>query len=596
MPNREGEILRQNSRGRVLFVVVPGRYFVSHRMALAEAAIAEGWEVHVAAPAGSEVDEIQHPQISVHRVDLVRTVGSPSQEIGSVGALFRLCQRIRPSLIHALGPKACVVGGLVGRALGIPTVMARGGIGSPETMPGVQNAVARRVIRWGIAAGLSKHAVLIAQNEDELRNCLLFRSHRDRTEIVAGAGVDCAAFAPTEERTGPLKVVFVGRLLRSKGLADFVAAARLVRRRLSDTQFLIAGDLDVGNTASVTADEISRWQAEGDVQWLGPVADVPELLSSCHVVCLPSHSEGLPRALAEALAAGRCVVTTDAPGCRDVVEHGVNGLLVQPRAPEELSGALITLLQSPKLRAKYAASGRQRALKCFDQRVIASQYLDVYARLTTAPAIRLNNRLFRYFAKYYADRNSVIRILLLRHGEARRRQLLRNLLGNLDRNSILDVGCGDGSLLSSVISGRPRLIQIEDINKAEAAKAAARLDGRADEVIPHVTDSFSETTSFDAVISIGVLDYQIRPEASLHVLLRRTNETLIVTVPRYHTRNFIRFIWFRIIGVPFCLFSKTGAHRLATLAAGRFDLVQGPFEWFIRMDSSKTRAGYADDR
>lgn len=543
--------------------------------------MAEGWEVHVAAPIGLDQDAIDHPGITVHRVDLVRTIGHPVREIASLAALFRLCRRLRPTLIHTLGPKACVLGGLTGRVLGIPTVLARGGIGAPETMSGLINRIARHVIRWGIALSLSDKAVLIAQNDDERRNCLILKRHRDRSQIVAGAGVDCDLFSPTPEPEGPIKVLFLGRLLRSKGIVEYVCAARLLRLELPDARFLIAGGLDEGSAAAVTQDELVRWQTEGTVQWLGHRTDVATLLSECHIVCVPSHAEGLPKALTEAAAAGRCIVTTDAPGCRDVVEHGVNGLLVKPGSVNEIADALGKLIRSRELRAAYGLAGRTRALRLFDQRVTVPQILSIYSSLTQEKTRMLSIRRERYFSRFYPDRASRLGSLIFRHADKERIRILRSVVGDLDKSTVLDAGCGDGVVLSSLVAGRPRLIQLEDICAWSTDMASQVLSGRADEVRPICGDSLDGATKFETVLAIGLLDYALSPIDAFRRLRQRSLRKVVATVPRHHVRNWIRWVWFKGLGIPFSILSLRQAQLLASAPGHHHQVLRGPFEWVI---------------
>lgn len=562
-------------------MVVPGRYFVSHRLPLARAAMEEGWEVHVATPVGLDQDAIRHPGITVHHINLVRTIGHPGRELASLATLFKLCRQIRPTIIHALGPKACVLGGLTGRVLDIPSVMARGGIGAPETMPGLRNRLARHIIRGGIALSLSDKAVLIAQNDDERRNCLIFKRHRDRSQIVAGAGVDCDLFSPTPEPEGPIKVLFLGRLLRSKGVVEYIHAARLLKSEFPDAQFLIAGGLDEGSASAVTQDDLVRWQAEGAVKWLGHRADVAAVLSECHIVCVPSYAEGLPKSLAEAAAAGRCIVTTDAPGCRDVVEHGVNGLLVRPRSVNEIATALGALIRSADLRAAYGLAGRKRALRLFDQRVTVPQVLSMYRSLTREKARMLSKRRERYFSRFYPDRASGLGSLIFRHADKERLQILRCVVGDMDKATVLDAGCGDGVLLSSLVAGRPRLIQLEDICTRSTALASQALSGRADEVRPVCGDSLDGGGKFETVLAIGVLDYVVDSIDAFRRLRERSLRKLVVTVPRHHVRNWIRWVWFKGLGIPFSILSLRHAHLMASAPGHHYQVVKGPFEWVI---------------
>jgi glycosyltransferase involved in cell wall biosynthesis len=168
------------------------------------------------------------------------------------------------------------------------------------------------------------------------------------------------------------------RLLWDKGVGEFVAAARLLHERRIDAKFVLAGEPDTANPASVAPAQISEWKAERAVELRGQVDDIPSLLASAHVVCLPSYREGLPKSLIEAAAAGRPIVTTDVPGCRAVVHDGDNGLLVPPRDPVALAAALQRLICEPATRASMGSHGRQRAEREFGIDTVVNQTLELY--------------------------------------------------------------------------------------------------------------------------------------------------------------------------------------------------------------------------
>jgi glycosyltransferase involved in cell wall biosynthesis len=173
-------------------------------------------------------------------------------------------------------------------------------------------------------------------------------------------------------------VVFAARLLRDKGTSEFVAAARLLRQRGVEARFVLAGERDPLNPSTVSARDVDGWVREGVVESLGWVSDMPALLAGCHIVCLPSHREGLPKSLIEAAAAGRPIVTTDVPGCRDVVRHEDNGLVVPARDARALADAMQRLIEDAALRAQMGARGRVRAEQEFGLDAVIHQTLALY--------------------------------------------------------------------------------------------------------------------------------------------------------------------------------------------------------------------------
>ena len=170
-----------------------------------------------------------------------------------------------------------------------------------------------------------------------------------------------------------------GRLIWEKGVGLFVEAARFLKGRGVAARFVIAGGVDLDSSSAVPESQLRAWEAEGVVEWLGPRRDMPNILASCHVFCLPTwYREGLPKVLLEAMACERAVVTTDAVGCREAVTHMDNGLLVPPKDPNALANALELLLNDPELRRRLANRGRERAINEFATEKVCEQTLAVF--------------------------------------------------------------------------------------------------------------------------------------------------------------------------------------------------------------------------
>ncbi len=175
------------------------------------------------------------------------------------------------------------------------------------------------------------------------------------------------------------------RLLRDKGVGEFVEAARLGAAQGAGLRWILAGSPDPGNPASVDPTALSAWQAAGWIDWVGESQDVAGLYAQAHIVVLPSYREGLPKSLIEAAACGRPVVTTDVPGCRDAIEPGVSGLLVPPRDARALADAVLRLARDAALRERMGAAGRQLAERDFGLQSIVQAHLDLYAELIGRP-------------------------------------------------------------------------------------------------------------------------------------------------------------------------------------------------------------------
>jgi glycosyltransferase involved in cell wall biosynthesis len=239
-------------------------------------------------------------------------------------------------------------------------------------------------VRWALARALRTGVVLV-QNPDDAVFVAQLGVPESRIRRVAGSGVDLRQFQPYPAPPGenladaPPVVLLPARLLWDKGVGEFVEAAALLRRKGIVARFLLAGEPDPLNPASIPDDQISRWTREGVVECLGWVADMPKLLAMCQIVCLPSYREGLPKSLIEAAAAGKAIVTTDVPGCREVVRNGDNGFLVPPRDAGALAHALARLIENPALREQMGGRSRTLAEQNFGLDMVIRQTLALYA-------------------------------------------------------------------------------------------------------------------------------------------------------------------------------------------------------------------------
>jgi glycosyltransferase involved in cell wall biosynthesis len=202
----------------------------------------------------------------------------------------------------------------------------------------------------------------------------------DQARLIPGSGIDLDRFRPVlaSARSGrPFRFLFVGRLLRDKGLVEYAEAARLLRPRWPNVEFAILGFADTDNRTAVPISEVERWQAEGIVTYFGETDDVRPFLAECECVVLPSYREGLPRSLLEAAAMARPMIATDVPGCHDIVRDGDNGLLCEVRSPPALARAMETMLElDPADRKAMGLRARDRVEKEFDEALVVGAYLE----------------------------------------------------------------------------------------------------------------------------------------------------------------------------------------------------------------------------
>lgn len=303
-------------------------------------------------------------------VPLRRTGMNPIRDAVTVVALARALRAYRPDAVFVYAVKPVIYGSMAARLAGVRLRVAMiTGTGSAFSGGGSRK---RRLVSWLVKrlywAGLAGVHVVFFQNPDDER---LFRSlglvgrRKQRIERVGGSGVDLTRFAPVPLPDGPMTFLLIGRVIRDKGVAEYVEAARQVRKAHPEARFQLLGPLDVNPTA-ISKDELDGWVASGDIEYLGRTPDVRPNLALAHVCVLPSYGEGMPRSVLEAMAMARPVIVTDVPGCRETVVPGRNGLIVPVRDPAALADAMTRLIEEPGRLAEMGRESRRLAEERFD--------------------------------------------------------------------------------------------------------------------------------------------------------------------------------------------------------------------------------------
>lgn len=366
---------------KLLFFVTEDWYFCSHRLPIAKAAMKAGFEVVVFANIGSHGDIIRSEGIRVVPLALQRRSMNPLRELKTLLRIVQVYRAERPDIVHHLAMKPVLYGSVAAFFAGTPRVVnALAGMGYVF----ISSRVKAHLLRAGIELLFrlflnTKRSCLILQNPDDAEMLVKHGAvKQERIRLIRGSGVDVTMFVPTEEPASPLTVILPARMLYDKGVAEFVEAAKVLRGRGCKARFVLAGDLDPENPAAISQDQMQLWQQEGYVEWWGHRSDMSAVLAQSHIVCLPSYREGLPKALLEAAASGRPIVATDVPGCREIVQEGVNGFLVPVRDCHALAGAVQKLLADGNLRKAMGAKGRDMVVNEFSQERVVAETMAVY--------------------------------------------------------------------------------------------------------------------------------------------------------------------------------------------------------------------------
>jgi glycosyltransferase involved in cell wall biosynthesis len=308
---------------------------------------------------------------------------NPWADLKLFWSLYRLYHSERPTVVHHFTIKPVIYGSIAARLAGVPRIV--------NTVTGLGQVFVQDntlwlwyLVKWLYSIALACAHFTFFQNRDDLDYFIGYGLiKRRKAGLLPGSGVDCSFFTPASvsvrSHDEPVTFLMVARLLRVKGVEEFVEAARQVKERFPTTQFQLLGPRDERNPTVISISDLARWQSEGVVQWLGETFDVRPVLAQADVITLPSYyREGTPRALLEAAAMAKPIITTENVGCREVVEDGVNGLLVPVKDAKSLAEAMIRLIEDPALRERMGKAGRAKVEREFEERSVIKTVMESY--------------------------------------------------------------------------------------------------------------------------------------------------------------------------------------------------------------------------
>lgn len=372
------------NKPHLLFLVTEDWYFCSHRLPLAVAAKNAGFEVSVATRVTDHGKLIEEAGLRLIPLRLSRRSKHPLKEARLIADLVRIYRRERPDIVHQVAMKPVIYGSLAAHLTGVRGVVnALAGLGFLFTSDKPSARLLRPMVETAFRWLLNRpNCRTILQNPDDMH--LLTHDkvlEAERIRLIRGSGVDLAKFTTSPEPEGPPLVVLPARMLWDKGVGEFVETARQLHGEGTQARFVLVGHSDTENPSAIPEAQLQDWQRSGLIEWWGHRGDMHQVFRKCHIVCLPSYREGLPKALLEAAASGRPIVTTDVPGCREVVRHDDNGLRVPRGDSSALASALRRLIGDAVLRRTLGARGRARAEAEFSLNSVIDQTLTLYREM-----------------------------------------------------------------------------------------------------------------------------------------------------------------------------------------------------------------------
>jgi len=369
---------------KLLFLTTEDSTFWSHRLMLARTAKAEGADVVIMTGLREHRSRLEEEGFRVISWDISRKSLNPFRELRSFFQVLKSYRTERPDLVHHIALKPIVYGSLAARLCGrVPTVNTVTGLGPVFTNTNLRIRVLRSILTKALRVCFrAANNRVIVQNEYDKKFLLEEGiSAAEKTVVIPGFGVNTERFQPCPEPEGEFLVMLPARMLWEKGVLEFVEAARELRGRGSTARMVLVGAPDPDNPGCIPERQLREWTETASIEWWGKQTDMPKVLCRSHVVCLPSYREGLPNVLLEAGACGRAIVTTDAPGCSEVVKHGENGLLVPIRSSRALADAIQELLSDSVRRRQMGLEGRKRVATRFSEARLTRETLHVYTGL-----------------------------------------------------------------------------------------------------------------------------------------------------------------------------------------------------------------------
>jgi glycosyltransferase involved in cell wall biosynthesis len=356
---------------------------------LARAARDAGFEVIVAARVNNHREVIEREGFRLIPIRLARGSTNIASEFLTILELMNIYRRERPDIVHQVALKPVLYGTWAAKIVGVPIVVnLLAGITEKFHAQRWKSLILGKLVEFGYRLAFWRmNQITIFQNVTDMQK-FLERGivKKSNVELIRGSGVDTSRFVDSPESDNAPVVALASRMLWAKGVGEFVEAAKQFRTEGIKCRMVLVGSADSESPDAVPEATLKSWQAEGIVEWWGHRGGMPEVYSQAHIVCLPSYHEGAPKVLLEAASCGRAIVTTDVSGCKEIVRHGENGLLVAPKDPAALAGALKTLIQNPDLRRQMGRRGRQIVLEEFSDEIVVGRTMALYRRLLSGNA------------------------------------------------------------------------------------------------------------------------------------------------------------------------------------------------------------------
>jgi glycosyltransferase involved in cell wall biosynthesis len=366
---------------KILYVINVDWFFISHFLPVGLEGTKRGCAVHIACGITDKKEYLESLGFIVHPLSIARSGTSIKTELKTIIEIYKIIKFINPLVLEFFTIKPVLYGGVVSRFLTIPKkVFYITGLGYIFVSCGLKGFIARNLVKilYKLAISGKKNSIIIENIYDKKLINGLNAVNDNQIKIIRGAGVDLSSYCYQEENNTVLIVTMACRLLKDKGVFEYIEAAKILKQKLPNVEFELYGDIDIHNPASLTSNDIENIKKDGFIKVYGFSSNIAKVFQESNIVVLPSYREGLPKVLIEAAACGRAVVTTNVPGCRDAIEPNITGLLCKVKDSKSLANMIEKLIIDNKLRNSMGKEGRKLAEQEFDINKVIKKHFEIY--------------------------------------------------------------------------------------------------------------------------------------------------------------------------------------------------------------------------
>lgn len=380
----EPKEVKFEEKPKLLYLVTEDWYFCSHRLSLARKAKNKGYDIVVVTRVTHHKEQIEKEGFRLIPIPFIRRSKDILHELSTLIKIVRIYKEERPDIVHNIGIKPVLYGTWATKFIKIPIVInLLAGLTEKFHPNEWKSSLIRKMVNLAYRVGyLGVNAFTVFQNPADMNNFLKQGVvEKEKVQLIRGSGVDTEIFSPSQEPEGIPVIVLASRLIWEKGVGEFVEASTLLKAGGTHCRMVLVGDCDPDSTGSVPQEQLKKWHSEGIIEWWGHKDNMAEVFSKTHIACLPSYHEGTPRVLLEAASCGKPIVTTDVPGCRQIIKDNEGGFIVPIKNPQALAESIRTLVDNPELRMKMGKRGREIIISEFSDDIIIGQTMALYERL-----------------------------------------------------------------------------------------------------------------------------------------------------------------------------------------------------------------------